>query len=99
MPHPGRGLGPYVAAPGTLKRAARRGRRGVATVGSEKQCRVCGGVLDCHDYGGGSVWSCGTHGVREWHFGAGPHWSRAPVPGAAALDRSPTAPKPPRSRA
>jgi hypothetical protein len=64
-----------------------------------KTCRVCGDVLDCHDYGGGSVWSCTTHGVREWQFGdVGAHW---PVPSkawtgasAAVLDRAPRGPQP-----
>jgi hypothetical protein len=44
---------------------------GVSSVGSDKRCRVCGDELECLDYGGGSVWSCDVHGVRDWLFDAG----------------------------
>lgn len=64
-------------------------------VGSEKRCRVCGDEMDCYDYGGGSVWSCGVHGVRDWQFGdQSPQWARAahrPLPMGRAAPRPPPA--------
>jgi hypothetical protein len=29
---------------------------------------VCGDELEGHDYGGGTVWTCDVHGVRDWFF-------------------------------
>lgn len=66
---------------------------GVRDVGSAKTCGVCGDEMDCHDYGGGSVWSCTTHGVRDWHFGGEAHWAPA-LPGTVQ-GRAPRAPRGP----
>jgi hypothetical protein len=41
---------------------------------------VCGDDLEGLDYGGGTVWTCDVHGVRDWHFEQqGATW----LPGAA----------------
>lgn len=70
-------------------RGSPRGGPILGSLGSAKLCSVCGAELECADYGGGSVWSCTTHGVRDWVFGnEGPHW--APRRAATlALPRSP----------
>lgn len=69
----------------TEEGATRGGQTLGSVFGSAKRCRVCGDELDCHDYGGGSVWSCTTHGVRDWDFGSDAHWSRGAAPSAAKI--------------
>lgn len=54
---------------------------------ADKRCPVCGDDLDGLDYGGGTVWTCGVHGVRDWHFEQQQaHWlppaARAPAKAA-----------------
>ena len=34
----------------------------------DKRCGLCGDEMACLDCGGGSVWSCAQHGVRDWLF-------------------------------
>lgn len=59
-----------------------------------KRCRVCGDELDCLDYGGGSVWSCDTHGVRDWVFeDTGPSFLPNRPRGASAFEHAPRGPK------
>lgn len=56
----------------------------------DKRCRVCGDALEPTEMGDGCVWSCTTHGVKEWHFGAGAHFGTPP----AAFARAPKGPEP-----
>lgn len=78
---------PYATSAQSRKRGPR--------LGSEKRCRVCGDELECHDYGGGSVWTCGTHGVRDWVFaGQGGH-AALRAPAAALAERAPRGPRAP----
>lgn len=69
-----------------------------SAIGSAKRCRVCNDEMDCYDYGGGSVWSCGTHGVRDWHFGSDAHWARGATPPQGATGRHLRGPKGPAAR-
>jgi hypothetical protein len=58
----------------------------------DKRCRICGDALEQTEMGDGCVWSCTTHGVRDWNFGGGAHWTPSQAQGAFA--RAPRGPEP-----